>query len=291
MLGNWVRCTTTTTGTGDLTLSAVTGYPAFSDVAAVGRYVYYTILDDSTGQPIETGIGHLSASTTFVRDKILATFVSSVYDDTAPSAVSLASGTKRVINSIEAMTSRVSALNINTSAGGRIAFGQSTPCPISGTSLTVTADRCYYLPIVITSPREIDGISCRVSSGVGSTTAKVALYSAGLDGKPQTRLYQSSSFSTGTGASGVASVNTFTQHRPMPGLYFMAFASSGAVSMNSSAAAFAQETLIGTDSTYVQAVTGLYEALSGGWTDLPSTANSTLSTVNVVPLLGIRIVT
>lgn len=97
MLGNWIRQTTTSTGSGDLTLSAASGFPTFNDVFGTGRYFRYAVIDDATGAPVESGIGHLSASTTLVRDKILATYSGGTYDNTSPAAVSLSSGTWRVV--------------------------------------------------------------------------------------------------------------------------------------------------------------------------------------------------
>ena len=73
MLANWVRATSSTTGTGNLTLSSVSGYPQPSGAFAVGQRWAYCLLDDSTGKPIEAGIGYLSAATTFVREYPTAT--------------------------------------------------------------------------------------------------------------------------------------------------------------------------------------------------------------------------
>ena len=101
MLGNWIKQTSTSTGTGNLTLAAVTGFPTFANQFAAGEYFYYTILNDSDGTPMESGIGHMSDSATLVRDKPLATFVAGTYNDNDPAAVTLAAGTKRVICSME----------------------------------------------------------------------------------------------------------------------------------------------------------------------------------------------
>lgn len=292
MFGNWVRTTTTTTGTGDLTLSSVSGYPTFNDVFGTSRRFYYTILNDSDGTPLEAGIGYLSASTTLVREKVLATYSSSTYDDTSAAALSLAAGTKRVICSTEAGAMSINALNVNSSATTRVV---SPIMPGSAGSLAVTTNRCYYIPFVISTPRELDAIVFRVSSGSGTTQAKVGIYTATINGKPGDRIDQSAFQSTGTGASGTRVTATLTQRRYPPGLYFLAFASDGAPTINSPSSSVHQGApLLGADSTGVQMIGCLYEGLAGGWTDLPATANSSLTEVvmaaNIHPTLSMRVV-
>lgn len=68
-----VKDSTTTTGTGNLTLSgtAPTGYVDFNTAFSATNYFYYTI-SSSGGAEWEVGVGHLSASTTLVRDSVLA---------------------------------------------------------------------------------------------------------------------------------------------------------------------------------------------------------------------------
>lgn len=81
--------TTTTTGTGDLTLAgATTGYQTWNTAITVGPYAYYTIASSGSAE-WEVGIGYLSGSTTLVRDTILAS-------SNSGSAVNLSAGTKNV---------------------------------------------------------------------------------------------------------------------------------------------------------------------------------------------------
>jgi hypothetical protein len=85
--------TSTTTGTGDITLAgAVTGYRTFN--AAIGTQVnfdYCIVAVDGSGVPTgdwEVGEGYLSASTTLVRSVLLSS--------STGAAVSFSAGTKRV---------------------------------------------------------------------------------------------------------------------------------------------------------------------------------------------------
>lgn len=67
---NRVQQTSTTTGTGTITLSGgVTGYQSFSNAFATGQAVYYTIWDG--GANWEVGIGtYTTGGTTLSRDNV-----------------------------------------------------------------------------------------------------------------------------------------------------------------------------------------------------------------------------
>ena len=93
MLANAIIETTTTTGVGDLTTSAVTGRPRFTDkftanaTEASASHFYYAILtNDATPQFIESGIGYMSVAGTLKRAVVLSTYASGVYTDVAASA-------------------------------------------------------------------------------------------------------------------------------------------------------------------------------------------------------------
>jgi hypothetical protein len=66
-----VKDTSTTTGTGNVTLSgtAPTGYQTFANRYAVGVPLTYAIVDNTSGL-WETGEGYLSAATTLVRESV-----------------------------------------------------------------------------------------------------------------------------------------------------------------------------------------------------------------------------
>jgi hypothetical protein len=85
--------TSTTTGTGDLTLAgAITGYQTFNTaVGTLVRFDYAIVGVDGSGVPTgewEVGYGHLSASTTLVRQQPIS--------GSASTPVSFTAGTKRV---------------------------------------------------------------------------------------------------------------------------------------------------------------------------------------------------
>lgn len=89
MLANWVKETTTTSGTGTVTLSSLTGAVRFSQVFSVGDKVYYTIQD---GNNREVGIGTVGASNTLQRTTVLETLVSGTWSGGSPAAITLSGG-------------------------------------------------------------------------------------------------------------------------------------------------------------------------------------------------------
>lgn len=96
MLKDRVQETSTTTGTGDLTLSnlSAAGYVTFNTAFSTGvaNLFYYVITQDAAW---EAGIGYLSAATTMVRNTILAS-------SNAGAAVNFPAGTKYVFNTAPA---------------------------------------------------------------------------------------------------------------------------------------------------------------------------------------------
>ena len=94
-----VKDTSTTTGTGNFTLSgtAPTGYQNFNAAFGTDTYFYYCIQLQG-GSEWEVGIGTLSAATTLVRDSILAS--------STGSAINFSAGTKDVFCTIPAFDAK-----------------------------------------------------------------------------------------------------------------------------------------------------------------------------------------
>lgn len=221
MLGNWIRQTTTTTGTGNLTLSTVSGYAAFSDYFASSHRFKYVILDDSTGAPIEAGMGYLSAGA-LVREVIESTMVSGVLDISTPAAVTLAAGTKRVICADTMSTVQRPAAGVWSAT--HKAYGDAGTIGSAGT-LALTGDRAYAVPFAAGVDAEIDALIFRVTSAaVAGKLAKVAVWSYGADGLPGVSLAESATIAVD--ATGIKT-GTFTAFRP-PSRFFACIVSDGA---------------------------------------------------------------
>ena len=90
-----VRDTTTSTGTGDITLSGTppTGFRTFASVFVTGQRVRYAI-SSSGGSEWEVGRGTLTASTTLARTQVRRS-------SNSDAVVSLSAGTKDVYCTID----------------------------------------------------------------------------------------------------------------------------------------------------------------------------------------------
>lgn len=138
VLANRVKETTTTTGTGALTLAgAVTGFQSFA-VIGNANTTYYTIAGQTTGQ-WEVGIGtYGSSGTTLSRTTVLANSAG-----TQPSALDLSAGTKDVFVTYPASKSVNLDASANATALGTVASVTLT----NGTGLPLTTGVTGTLPV------------------------------------------------------------------------------------------------------------------------------------------------
>ena len=152
VLADRVKETTTTTGTGTVTLlGASTGYQSFSAIGN-GNNTYYTIAGQ-TGSEWEVGIGtYTSAGTTLSRDTVIAS-------SNAGAKVVFSAGTKDVFvtypaeYTANAVGGGIGAVLLNATtmtASGTIATGQNglTVGPLtinSGVTLTVASGQRHVV--------------------------------------------------------------------------------------------------------------------------------------------------
>lgn len=131
-----VKDTTTTTGTGNLTLSgtAPTGFVNFNTAFGTGSgNTFQYVIDSLGGSEWEVGIGYLSASTTLVRSVILAS-------SNSGSAVSFSAGTKNVRCTVAAaaMKQDVDALLSSTVIDTDVGTKQNIYTVPAGKTLVIT---------------------------------------------------------------------------------------------------------------------------------------------------------
>ena len=131
-----VKETTTTTGTGAITLAgAETNFVTFSSALSNGDTTYYAIIDD-TNNAFEVGLGTFSSSgNSITRTTVLAS-------SNSGSAVDLSAGTKEVF--------------VNYPAGKSVYLDSSGQLVIGGTAVTSTAAELNILDGVTASTAEIN---------------------------------------------------------------------------------------------------------------------------------------
>ena len=117
VLADRVNETSTTTGTGTITLAgAVSGYQSFSAIGN-GNTTYYTIVN-STANEWEVGIGtYTSAGTTLSRDTVLASSAGGT------TKVTFSAGTKNVFCDYPAGKAIYGDANNNVSVTGNLTVG------------------------------------------------------------------------------------------------------------------------------------------------------------------------
>lgn len=147
LYANGVQETSSTSGTGTLTLASVAGFTTFAAVFSPGDLVPYAI---SNGNNWEWGIGTVGASSTLARTSVLSKLEAGVYTSGGTTALSL-SGTASVYCTLTAEQIAVIAAGMVTNGdshdhnggdGAQIAYGSLSGLPPLGTA-AATASTAY----------------------------------------------------------------------------------------------------------------------------------------------------
>lgn len=217
MLANRVQETTTSTGTGNITLAgAVTNYRTFNAAFGTGRRLHYYIVDD-TNNTWEYGIGTLTDSTTLARQTVIES-------SNANAAVNLGAGTKDVFCSAPPgiRADDVSAL------GGEAYIKSSHWTRESALAYALEPNRIHYVPFVLDRPILCDGLAVEVTTAQASSQCHLALYQMDENADPTKRLASAPAIDTTT--TGLK-VGTFTPFFLPPGLYWLAHWSDAAIGL------------------------------------------------------------
>jgi len=134
-IGNLVQETTTSTGTGNLTVSSANGKRTFNtEFSTGGSDVFYYFISHQSAAEWEIGTGHLSAATTFVRDTVISS-------SNANALVNFSAGTKDVVNDLPA--SLQTLLESTTGSGSLVrATSPTLVTPVLGTPTSGTLTNC-----------------------------------------------------------------------------------------------------------------------------------------------------
>lgn len=171
MLDVGIKETTTTTGTGTVTLSAVSNFVRVSDAFGVGDMVSYCLTSGNGDK--EWGIGRAAASNTFSRDFVKSTLVGTTFTSSGASAISLTGTSTLIVTQTDTVH-----------AGGELQIGTSigtmyfSPAQVNLTTISTgaaVADRLYAVPFTSTFAGGISGAGIIVTTAVaGSAYVGVA---------------------------------------------------------------------------------------------------------------------
>ncbi|MEE8207798.1 MAG: hypothetical protein V3T88_02395 [Nitrosomonadaceae bacterium] len=224
---NWIEETTTTTGTGTVTLAgrATERVPlsgAFAD-AAVVRYD----IKASNGDR-ESGFGTFTLSgTTLSRDTIIETWIESTAtpDNSNPAALTLPSGTHTVIVTNDANASFPAPLGLGVADRVLSAhYGWFA----GSTGAVVVADRQYALPFLLNQPLLVDSLGMALTTGVDASTTRLGL-SRMVDGLPIDMIFDVT-VATTTTQSNTFTSSSVTAQLIRPGWYFIHLLSDATIS-------------------------------------------------------------
>lgn len=292
MLALWSLNTTTTTGTGALTLSTVSGFPSLSDTIGIGVHFYYVISNDSDNSPIEAGMGYLSDSTTLQRSKVFATYNSGVFVNTNASVVSLASGTKKVYSSIHSAAVQTAWPAANSIADlGLQKFTHSAHLSNTNSSSTAgitVANNLYIIPFELKVGMDLTGLGVRCGTGIASSTIRLGVYSVGPDGNANKLIAETTDLSTAT--SGVDVIGSVTRQRLVAGLYYVSFVTTHTPSLGRVDGAGSVMSAMGPNTGNLMS-TVLAMRTSYAYGALPSTAPTSgfiIINSNIVPTIFMR---
>lgn len=291
MFGSYCRETTTTTGTGNITLAgAVTGFQALANefrVNSVGIPFQYHIatLDQSY---VESGYGYLSNATTLVRDSA-PEFTLSAGVAGSGSNVNFPSGTKYVHAAPIGRGFMPVLPTINTTAAASERL-ESTLFPVgtAGTG-TLTNDTVFFVPFFHAVTDTVDAV-CFSNTVAGTNNVVCGIYSMNpATGRPLGLLANGAAVSS---ASTGIRVSSFTAIALPPGWYFLAMLKqtadgtqrtlSGATDL-----VYGSQTPLGIDSSQ-DVIVGFTQAQAYSAT-LPAVGSLTNITSGNAPAMWLRI--
>lgn len=216
MLGNFIKETSATTGTGTVSLSAVTGFSRFSDQFAVGRSVAYAIED---GGNRETGIGTIGAANTLERTVVLSKLQSGVYSESPETGLSL-SGNATVFIAPDRSALFGGFGGVATDAelySGHVVLS-ATP---SRSQADPLGEYAYLTPFLLLGRAKIKALSANCSAADAGAISRFGLYSTGKDGRPDRLIVQTGDVDASSTGAKVASV---AQTVLAPGWYYTCLA-------------------------------------------------------------------
>lgn len=221
MLANWVKQGISVGGTGNITLgAAAAGYIDLNTRYGVGPYFNYVAED---GNNRETGIGHLSAASTLVRDVVLETLSSGTYNGLNPTALNLSTSTI-----ITAATAAQSFMGAPLAAMGVTTYSKYVGNALAnapGSALNVPANWINVNSFLLPCEGVYSGVDIEVTTA-GAGNAAIGLYQC-INDTTLGLVVQAPEFSCAT--TGIKS-SSFTSNIHLPaGFYVIAINAAASI--------------------------------------------------------------
>jgi len=205
MLANGVRETTATTGTGTVTLAAVTGFVRFSQAFGVNAQVSYAIKD---GNNWEWGIGTVGATNTLARTLVHSKYEGGAYSEW-PAPLTLSGNAEVYLTEI----ANRQAARYPTSLSRGVIFSDHHVRTTSWHSTTQFGANAYlYFPFVVPAGGHwmVTGAGLDVTTTGTATKARIGLVRRGATQSLDRLLGQTGDLAMGTTGYKTSSFNTGT---------------------------------------------------------------------------------
>lgn len=262
MLHDRVKETTTSTGTGNLTLAgAVTNFISFNSAFGTGlQNPFYYFLIDDTNNEWEEGLGYLSASTTLVRHDVRNN------SSGTTSALNLSSGTKTVF--CDTPYWAVPRVSVGRESG--MFFGANIHAAVLNLE-TATADRVYATPRLINDYVSITGLGIVVDTADAGQIARAAVYQQSKDGLIGD-IISDTEVEMSVGSTGWITTSFSSPIILAPGYYWVGFISDGTPTIRGkiTSAQYAYEAMMARYTSNTEHKIGAYRDISSGWSSMPS---------------------
>ena len=261
MFNDRVKETSTTTGTGSLTLAgASTNYVSFNTAFGTNRRFVYIIVHQ-TASEWESGIGYLSASTTLVREQVRNN------SSGTTSAINFSSGTKDVFIGPTRFSHFLCPTGYQNASSRGVAsrhISQGNPSSSQATGANKLRLTPFYLEIGLVAT----GMRIEIVTAAASSRARMGLYEVKPNGLPGNLLFETADVDTST--TGFKTGSATAKYFP-PGCYYSACAGDNAtVTFRRHAAGGFGPSFLGQNVSTSEADSCMIYSLSSGWTALPS---------------------
>jgi len=188
MYGDWIQMTCTTSGTGAITPSAVTGYSQLSDQFMNPSVVKYSLVD---GNNRESGFGVWNG-TTLTRTYVTETLVSGTFTyvtaaNAATAQITLSGGTTTLFVDFSVDSDEMPGIVGATDSTKGVPFIGLNNDTATSSYWTLTQGYGFYVPFTLPISGWFSGIRHHFK-GTPAGTFDCAIYSTYIDGSPYRKL-------------------------------------------------------------------------------------------------------